>query len=373
MIGIGHIRSKEIGAVSLFVVIFSMLLITVLTVGFIRIMIFEQQLASTSDLSQSAYDSALAGVEDAKRAILRCQANPSQAGCDNLNGDNCDTLERVGVVSFSSSAGNREVTIQSTNDNSSNIIDQAYTCVTINSDTSDYKGYLQTGESKLVPLDGVGSFNRIVLRWFTSSDSSGLDLDLPTIGSTSRIFPMLANWPSDRPAVMRTQLIQYGSSFRLNDFSEFNSNASTLFLYPSQTGAVDASFANDGRLVENGPTLIKCNSLGNSAYACSATINLPDPDESGTRTAYLRLSALYSNATFSVQLMNGGSVVNFNGVQPEVDSTGRANNIFRRVKARVETQSDFPYPESAVDVTGNLCKDFFVSTIDTGNQNNCNN
>ncbi len=51
----------------------------------------------------------------------------------------------------------------------------------------------------------------------------------------------------------------------------------------------------------------------------------------------------------------------FNGVQPVIDVTGRANNMFRRVLARVELSGSFVYPEAAVDMKNDLCKNFSVT------------
>ena len=65
-----QINTKK-GAVSLYVVVFFAVVVGVITLGFIRIVINNSIAAVNADLYLSAYDSAMAGVEDAKIALLK--------------------------------------------------------------------------------------------------------------------------------------------------------------------------------------------------------------------------------------------------------------------------------------------------------------
>ena len=95
-------NTRQSGAVSLFAVIFGAMLLTIVTIGFIKLMIMDQRQSSNNDLSQSAYDAALAGVEDAKRVVRAAQTGNIQAA-GVLNGPiNCNMVAASGVVGGSS-------------------------------------------------------------------------------------------------------------------------------------------------------------------------------------------------------------------------------------------------------------------------------
>ena len=377
-------NNKQKGAVSLFVVIFAALLLTVVTVGFVQIMLKDQQQANVNDLSQSAKDAAFAGVEDAKRLLLLNQSCRDNTAASSVNcaaiasaltpppGQNetaCNTLSQAGIVG---ETNNETIIQQSATDNAAKL-DQAYTCVKIGVNTENYEDKLEGGKSEMIPITGVSDFDSVEISWFSRKDVAAVDnnptVGFPTTGPDVSLPPVGEKWKFNYPPLLRTQLIQTGEGFKLSELDDSQdgnkSDANTLFLYPSATGVENTDFALDARRVPtSSPQQIRCNSTFNDAnFACKATIALPNPIDGNTanRNAYLRLTALYNDAQFSIKLKKGGADVLFNGVQPEVDATGRANDVFRRVKARVKLSGEFSYPEAAIDMTGNLCKNFSVT------------
>lgn len=385
----GSYTQRQRGAVSLFVVVFAMLLLTVVTVSFLRIMMSDLRQASDTDLSQSAYDSAQAGVEDAKRALLRYQAycqGSSASDCASLEArlstDSCNAaLLEGGLVP----AATGEVPVQTTDTSTTaQAFHQAYTCVTIKLDTNDVVGTLNEGASSYVPLKGTSTFNEVTVKWLTQSDlaSAATPVSLTPQTSPLQLLPRSGSgvsWPSNRPPVVRAQLLQTGSSFTLDSFDYVNasseSNSNTLFLYPTSNGTSSTSFVGrdiransptdspDADSPGDSPLATHCEAtITGGGYACSMTLTLPTPIGGGDRSGYLRLTPFYRAAQYQVSLSNNGLSVPFKAVQPSIDSTGRANDLFRRVEVRVRLDdTSIGLPESAVDVTTEFCKDFSVT------------
>jgi Tfp pilus assembly protein PilX len=378
-------QQSQNGAVSLFVVVFATLLMIIITISFIQLMIKDQRQATASDLSQSAYDSAKSGVEDAKRLLLLDQAcrsstAPAAVNCGAVMAavdSNLCSAVSAGLYG-GALANNDETMIQQ--DEADESLQQAYTCVKIDAVTADYKGIVGLNQSNIIPLQGVGDFDSVTISWFTRDDvaaaTNSLVVGFPSGSGPVDLPRMGSRWAVNYPSLMRAQLMQTSDSFRLSDADAANtgkSNANTLFLYPASPGDATMNFNLDIRRDQlNAPKQADCvNNFSLREYACSVTIALPEPinGSMANRNAFLRLSSLYNGSHYKVQLSRAGAPVEFDRVQPEVDSTGRANDMFRRVKSRIEFKGDFIYPEAAVDIEGDLCKNFIITNLDADYDN----
>ena len=376
-------KSYRRGAVSIFIVVFTALLISIITVGFIRIMMRDQQRATDSDLSNSAMDSARAGVEDAKRALQRYYnaSTPStRAQFESIfASQRCST---VAEIAYGRPSGTSEVQVGDPS------LNQAYTCVKVALNTDDYTGVVGPDQQKVVHLRSVASFSSIRIEWFNNDDITDnfTNFDIANNTSSNQLIAQ-RDWPVNRPPIVETQFFQYNTgSFGLSSFDDNGSggdmgksNTNTLFLYPSDlpsTAPSTTQFITDARRSSSNdaPRATKCvaspSSIASwgSNYACLVDITVPQPigGDENSRDAYLRIVPRYNGMHYRISLRTAsGSIIQLKGVQPAVDSTGRASDLFRRVQARVEPSDVIPMPEAAVDTTRSFCKVFTV-TADAG-------
>ena len=396
------------GGVSIFIVMVVGVLVSIMSASFLRLMFRDQEQASKLDLSQSAYDSAQAGVEDAKRflRIFRAACGPSGTGIfegvthncnamrDAIRNESCYTLATAGIGN-----PNGETIIQTTsgaggasNDASLN---QAYTCVKLRMNTADFLGRTNDGSPSVINLRGTTAFDRVRIRWHSRENmTNGNNIALDLLSNPS-VRPRIdsRNWRNqNRPAILKAQFYGYipgvGGSSSIMDtpYPDDGNGASEMLFYPTNSiSALSSNLSNMPTVRRNGSssqattdyTFTRCSDrmdANSNAYACETTVNIGrvrgvQPSD----VLYLRLTPLMNDSNFKVELLNGDTVVDFAGVQPKVDSTGRANTQLRRVESRIGfNDTNFPVPLFSAQTENEkepLCKDFSVTRLSNSNVN----
>lgn len=370
----GRLVSKEAGFVSLFTVIFFMLLVTVITVGFLRIMAIEQRQAADNDLSANARAAAEAGIEEGKRALLAYYNGGTSAA---LKSDLAAAFASNDCASLTGSPG---IVSGLQLDATGNVIgnadlNQKYTCLTVNLQSPDYLGSAQANQSDIFPLKGVSDFNQFKISWHLVSDTVTAEGDgRPTSLAPGLLFPPQTGagigWSSlGYPTYLRVQLFGYPTGpFHRGNLDSRNRN---IFLVPVNGGSgltgfdtvdpyphgFDSPKGSPSGAAACSPTF----TVG--SYACSVTINLPigAAYASNANSWFLRVTPLYGQSHFRVELLNGGTSVPMNEVQPIIDSTGQSADVYRRVQARVRLNLLADLPGYAVESANTICKNMQVS------------
>lgn len=395
------------GGVSIFIVIVVGVLVSIMSASFLRLMFRDQEQASKLDLSQSAYDSAQAGVEDAKRflRIFRSACGPSGTGVfegvthncnamrDAIQNDSCYVLATAGIGN-----ANSETIIQ-TNSGAGGAssrdadLNQAYTCVKIRMNTADFLGRTNDGAPSVINLRGATAFNRVRIRWHSRENmTNGNSIALDSLSNPlARPNINAQNWRNqNRPAILKAQFYGYipgsgGSSSNMDTpYPDDGNGASEMLFYPTNsTSALSSNVSNMPTVRRNESssqattdyTFTKCSDrmdVNSNTYACETTVNIGRSVNPGD-VLYLRLTPLMNDSNFRVELLNNDRVVDFNGVQPRVDSTGRANTQLRRVESRIGfNDTSFPVPLFSAQTESNeepICKEFSVTRLTNSNVN----
>ena len=447
-------KFKE-GAASFYIVAFATLVLMVIAASFAAIIISEVTRTSNDDLAQSAYDSALAGVEDAKLAFYNYQGcleggiNSGECAkiMDMIKDPSCDMVGRI-LGRISDDEAEREVQVQESSGN--NYMQQAYTCVKIETDLDDYKATLSgSNQTKVVRVtfdddangDGTVDENersnsvasrvkKLQISWYLDSDNAKYKYNNFSLSGGVKFPAIFGNVAAGtslayaEPPTLSVAMVQTSAEFDIESFdrtvdgrtnrgmvylvptkdkmsvdyyNKEQSNSNYISAYSGDTALInkygtanlvknylDGSYASNTRdnlyggflksndkTNENLPYTVYCNPSGDgdvNGYACSAVIELPEPvifNGDGMRnsdTFVLAVSIPYGQPKTDFQLKfycNDGEACSAKledaggteqpgtsetarlKVQVRIDSTGRANDLYRRVETRLDTADDF--------------------------------
>ena len=383
-----HGTKTKKGATSMIVTVFTIILFSIITLAFTRLILSEVNQTTNTNLSKSAYDSALAGVEDAKIALLKYHdclnkgytinsgntcSKIIAAMQDGVRRQDCSTVSNVLGRTIDEQHG---VTIQEVKNSSH---DGGSAASKLQADLADYRSTLSSDtRTRIVPLrtDQIKDLKYINIKWFSDTNY----ITQQRSGSAIKWDRNDGLLPSGQHS-MSPPFFQSDRNFNLGEFniasSENSTNRAMLFLKPTN----DGKGRNDFSATEVAETFDKSGNhlftvnCQESSFFCSATFEVPNTYRGSTdrnpATTFLLLTLPYGapETDFSVSLYNSKhESINFTGVQARVDSTGRANDLYRRVESRVElVDTYFPYPEFAIqlnDDKNNTTKKTFYTTID---------
>lgn len=417
------------GAASIYVVVFALLLFSVIVVAFAALINSEFGKSTDDILAQAAYDSALAGVEDAKLAMISYRkqlngpnANNTKQRLDKIKGK-CNGISNfIDRITENEDGTFSEVFVEATGSNSGSITEQAYTCVTIENNLSDYIATIPESTYRLIPLSveqpssiSASEIESITLSWFSESDYIDYDAVRWPIYNEDESYafenPNANGAPA--PSILSVQFIQFPDSgigvspfgignddVNVTNVTTYNAtNRGEIWLVPTNATSIDNTFVTapgginafaysndhkDGNA--NEPYFISCAkdkaSIPADGFLCSATIPLPKSigingdgelsvsENRANDGTFLIVSLPYQQPSTTIKVtMNDrdGNHIKFNNVQVQIDSTGRANDVFSRVETRIEfTDSNYPLPTNTIQAFGSggeaLSKNFWAST-----------
>lgn len=404
-------RKFKKGAASFYIVAFSTLILLILAMSFSAIIISELERTSNDDLSQSAYDSAMAGVEDAKLAFFsyqKCKADGGSATVPNKDGtltcgeiiwyvensSDCDVIGRVlGRIEENEEEG-KEVVIQES-ENVSNNMQQAYTCAKLQTVLQDYRSSLSsTNQIRVVKLKFEGEnmaqkVKQVKLSWGGTDQNA----NYANFSDGKVRFPQIGVVAGQaNPPTVGLALVQTSGSFNIEDFEKIEkekTDRGLLYLVPTENKndwqnkedtnyrqAVGNHIGKEGfvksndKTVQNLPYVVECPGGDGSEFRCTVKIDLPEPingarnDETFIMVVSLPYAHGNTAVDFAMEFFCGegemcatkkvvneeGEIVeeqtnqlSLDGVQIGIDSTGRANDLYRRIEVRMDSEANSSY------------------------------
>ena len=362
----------EHGMASIVAVCVMMVLVTLVSLGFARIM---DRAAVNSQLHQASSTATYAAQSALNDISTYIKTNPTAYS------RNC-----VGSNSLIGSATSPGPFYNDANLGGSTDRNVQYTCLLLNQTPADlvYQA-LPSGGSRVVKATTSafpGSLDKMMISW---QPTNGQITGFPPAGSKLFDESTWSSLSNNYVPMLRVTLYPVSDT---NSLASVQANSKTVFLYP-QAASGNVPAPNYASLVDGSILPVPCTTSvaagdfnGTADYTCNiiignlATTTQPD----AISYFYLRLTPIYGQADIKIKANDmWGQSVNFVGVQAIADATAKVGGVAKRLQARLDiggVGQNFdgnisPYsaavPEYSVRTADALCKRFQHYTPDSTN------
>jgi Tfp pilus assembly protein PilX len=333
------LKLSQHGMASIIITMVTMVVISLIVLGFATISRREARKSLDQLQSTQAFYAAESGIEDARKVIRNWLDSPATAALPVPSKTNCTTNDPTSPSAYPTGG---DMTI----DVSNNI---GYTCLQVDPapESVEFDGI--DSDSTVIPLTSTsGAIRRVEISWQANTSVTSL-ANCPA-NTDHKFSPQSgANAWTCEFGVMRVDLTPTNGILTRAGLS---GSTYSGFFQPVNLlagGSDNYTNVNQARLVA-----ARCNTTG-----CKAIIDqIP-----GITSLSLRLSSLYQPSDVKIVAFNnngvGGSPLRLSGVQAEVDVTGKASDVLRRIKVRIPLLSNSTLvPGYALTSNGSICKRF---------------
>lgn len=334
------LKANEHGFASLVIAIVLVLVLSLITVGFAELMRHEERSALDKQLSSQAYYAAESGINDATKAI-----NDGFTGSKTTCGPDSSTPDLSdNTVTFS---GNNPTAA-------------SYPCLLINPAVPNlYYDSILTTQSRTAEFTAIDSNDQpaavssIKVSWQQSAGSN------PSFVSNCNSFTPTANWTAI--GVLRAELIPLTGSL---DGQGLNNVAFTGFFCPDTSSSHNSADYGNSTGNANAGVIVDGNCQDPKAAGQPSDCNATITDLPGNQATYfINLRSLYSATAVTITAYNSsGTVLRLTGAQTLIDSTGKAQDVLRRIQVRLSAKNGFDIPDG---VHADICKQFKLDPATT--------
>lgn len=352
-------KRNQNGLAAIIVATIIMIILSLITLGFARLMRREQRQALDRSLSSQAFYAAESAVND---AVRRVQDDVSPYLADKTT-CNQDSATFTGVVDGS--------------------IGSSYTCLLIDQapPSLEYtQGSISTSSSKVIPIrEETGKLiNQMRIAWEDpglTTTTAGLS-STPTFTCPATVaLPAFTAWNSRTPGMLRLDIIPADAL----DRASLTSRTISMYLYPVSDGCNGATKtvvnystqvgdANKGQIIK-----VNC-TPGSAPRDCE--LKLVFDGASPNRLYYMRVRSVYRSSDMTVRIYDTADTSeaavqsSIKGAQIQIDATGKVNDVLRRIQVRVPVKKSYPIPEFVVQSTDSICKKIEVAPAPANIVNN---
>lgn len=331
-----QIRRSEKGMIAITTALVLMVVISLIVLGFAQISRRNQRETLDRQLSTQAFYAAETGVNDARERINTAVASGLKVEAKN----ECDG---TGVAGFYTGL----------NPDIDSALGVKYSCLLVDPEPKTLQ-YSNIGvTTTVVPVISADSspLSKVDLKWQSKSGSATPLSGCP--GGTSNVFSPAASW-SCGYGILRIDFVPTSGGLTSDSLTL---NTMTIFAVPVSSG----STVNNVSYPANINTANSNVRIGASCTNAGCELQISGLSQN---SYHMRVSSIYKDASLQVSAGGASGSQRLTGAQAVIDSTGRAQDVLRRIQVNIplRASSKNELSDYAIEMNGSMCKRYSVAS-----------